>query len=88
MKLTLCVCVYMNSLKGVATLREEEKGEVEVLKKEDEVGRLSLIEVARTWEVAKGVLSLKNRTRRGERGTRHWVEKLGEGRRVDKTIRR
>lgn len=29
------MCFYMNSLKGVATLREEEKGrEVEVLKKE------------------------------------------------------
>lgn len=61
------MCVYMNSLKGVATLREGEKGEVEVLKKEDEVGRLSLIEVARTWEVAKG-FSLKNRTQRGGEG--------------------
>jgi hypothetical protein len=62
------VCVYMNSLKGVATLREEEKGEVEVLKKEDEVGRLSLIEVARTWSRWRRGFSLKNRTQRGGEG--------------------
>jgi hypothetical protein len=32
----VCMCVYMNSLKGVATLRErrEGNGEVEVMKKE------------------------------------------------------